>query len=136
MVPIQVYIMIKSWIDWDVLAVKMNLISATSWEVFWLMLRVWIRSRLLNIRIIYFLESGLWAIRSFMMIPIITNGIYLVCMIQFRADGCHRILSKNLQKKMIFVIRMNYTMDHLLVGAIVSALPMPRHMAHSKRESS
>ena len=72
----------------------------------------------------------------FMMIPIITNGIYLVCMIQFQADGCHRILSKNLQKKMIFVIRMNYTMDHLLVGTIVSALPMPRHMARSKRESS
>lgn len=43
---------------------------------------------------------------------------------------------KNLQKKMIFVIRMNYTMDHLLVGTIVSALPMPRHMARSKRESS
>ena len=136
MVPIQVYIMIKSWIDWDVLAVKMNLISATSWEVFWLMLRVWIRSRLLNIRIIYFLESGLWAIRSFMMITIITNGIYLVCMIQFQADGCHRILLKNLLKNMIFVIRMNYTMDHLLVGTIVSALPMPRHMERSKRESS
>lgn len=64
------------------------------------------------------------------------NGIYLVCMIQFQADGCHRILLKNLQKKMIFVIRMNYTMDHLLVGTIVSALPMPRHMARSKRESS
>ena len=49
-----------------------------------------------------------------MMIPIITNGIYLVCMIQFQADGCHRILLKNLLKNMIFVIRMNYTMDHLL----------------------
>lgn len=58
-----------------------------------------------------------------MMIPIITNGIYLVCMIQFRADGCHRTLLKNLLKNMIFVIHMNYTMDHLLVGAIVSALP-------------
>ncbi len=43
---------------------------------------------------------------------------------------------KNLLKNMIFVIRMNYTMDHLLVGTIVSALPMPRHMARSKRESS
>lgn len=42
---------------------------------------------------------------------------------------------KNLQKN-DFVIHMNYTMDHLLVGAIVSALPMPRHMARSKRESS
>ena len=51
-------------------------------------------------------------------------------------DGCHRILLKNLLKNMIFVIRMNYTMDHLLVGTIVSALPMPRHMARSKRESS
>lgn len=40
---------------------------------------------------------------------------------------------KNLQKKMIFVTRMNYTMDHLLVGTIVSALSMPRHMARSKR---
>ena len=78
---------------------------------------------------------GEWLV-SHTVIPIITNGIYLVCMIQFRADGCHRILSKNLQKKMIFVIHMNYTMDHLLVGAIVSALPMPRHMARSKRESS
>ena len=64
------------------------------------------------------------------------TGIYLVCMIQFQADGCHRILLKNLQKKMIFVIRMNYTMDHLLAGTIVSALPMPQHMARSKRESS
>lgn len=33
-----------------------------------------------------------------MMIPIITNGIYLVCMIQFQADGCHRILSKICRK--------------------------------------
>ena len=44
---------------------------------------------------------------------IITNGIYLVCMIQFQADGSHRILLKNLLKNMIFFIRMNYTMDHL-----------------------
>ena len=70
------------------------------------------------------------------LVTIITNGIYLVCMIQFQADGCHRILLKNLLKNMIFVIRMNYTMDHLLVGTIVSALPMPRHMERSKRESS
>lgn len=43
---------------------------------------------------------------------------------------------KKFLKNMIFVIHMNYTMDHLLVGAIVSALPMPRHMVRSKRESS
>ena len=49
-----------------------------------------------------------------------------------------RWLSQDFVKKfaVIFVIHMNYTMDHLLVGAIVSALPMPRHMARSKRESS
>ena len=43
---------------------------------------------------------------------------------------------KKFAEKYDFVIRMNYTMDHLLVGTIVSALPMPRHMARSKRESS
>ena len=49
-----------------------------------------------------------------------------------------RWLSQDFVKKFAekFVIRMNYTMDHLLVGTIVSALPMPRHMARSKRESS
>ena len=50
-----------------------------------------------------------------MMIPIITNGIYLVCMIQFRADGCHRTLLKNLLKNMIFVIH-----NELYYGPFIS----------------
>ena len=52
-------------------------------------------------------------LRGFLIYVKITNGIYLVCMIQFQADGSHRILLKNLLKNMIFFIRMNYTMDHL-----------------------
>ena len=64
------------------------------------------------------------------------NKWYLFSVYDTVSGRCHRTLLKNLLKNMIFVIHMNYTMDHLLVGAIVSALPMPRHMVRSKRESS